>query len=145
MKVWSVWTPGPGAGGKDPVPVVVPQSVSWWVILFGWLALIVQGAVIAGLLAGTAAFALAWILHKTAFASGALMGLNVALGVFFSDIRGWELRLRGYVPAGVVTAPDRDTALLRYMDQAAAGTQVVAPPTVDGARVIPDPFAGESV
>ncbi|NHN89295.1 hypothetical protein [Acetobacter conturbans] len=141
MKAYSVWVPGEGVPErqrrKGSLPVLVPQKLQWSVLFFGGLALIWSGARITGGLALAASIVAGALLVNTWFLPALMIPARFALAAFSSEISEWELRLRGFVRAGVVVGPDRASALLRYMDRTAI------PVSEDGSVItaIPDPFA----
>ncbi|PYD61305.1 hypothetical protein CFR73_03560 [Novacetimonas maltaceti] len=94
---------------------MVPQRMSWLVLLLGWPGLVARGCPLAGLMAGGVAL-MAWaaVPHGLALMV-VLVAMHVLLALCAADIRGWELGLRGMAPGPVVMAHDADDARLRLM------------------------------
>ncbi|AQS85640.1 hypothetical protein A0U92_13620 [Acetobacter aceti] len=140
MKAFSVWLPEEDISAKrkkDQLPVLVPQTFRWSALLFGGVALIWSGAWISGSLFLAASIIAATLLAKLWIAPALMLAARFALAAFSAEVMEWELRLKGYGADGLVVGPNRETALLRYMDRA---VDRVGSPAGSDER-IPDPFA----
>ena len=140
MKIYSVWTPGdavPKRRRKNGLPILVSQKTRWSILFFGALALFGSGARIAGLLTFASILVTSALLANSWLLPAIMLPARIALAVFGSEVIEWELRLRGFVRNGVVAGPDKDTALLRYMDRRSGVLSQMGA----GNDGIPDPFA----
>ncbi|MFT8719896.1 hypothetical protein [Acetobacter sp.] len=140
MKIYSVWTPGdavPERRRRNGLPILVSQKTRWSILFFGALALLGSGARITGLLAIALILVTSALLANSWLLPVIMLPGRIALAVFGSEIIEWELRLRGFVRNGVVAGPNKDAALLRYMDRMTGAL----PQAGTGNHMIPDPFA----
>ncbi|WP_130730611.1 hypothetical protein [Komagataeibacter xylinus] len=96
-------------------PVMVACRMSWLVLLCGWGGLLLRGCFISGLLAGGVSILLMQFV-PLALALPVLGGLHLLLALNTPEIRQWELQLRGYAPVPGVYAPDRNAAVLRWLE-----------------------------
>jgi hypothetical protein len=106
-----------GRGGAPArPPVLVPERFSWIAFLLPLLWLLWHRLWLAALLYALAAVALGLMLPSGPdFAAAA--ALHLLLGCHAQDLRRRALTRRGYVLAGVVAAPDEDSAFARLLDR----------------------------
>lgn len=122
MTFYAIWTPP----GRHDVAhaTLVPQRMSWLVLLLGWPGLLARGCPIAGLMAGGVAL-VAWAVMPHGLPLlVVLAAMHVLLALCAADLRGWELGLRGLTPGPVVMARDADDARLRLMHADAPSTPI---------------------
>lgn len=119
MTFYAALLPPAHAASPAPGPVMVAERMSWLVLLCGWVGLMLRGCPVSGLLAGGTSI-LIGRLASPAYALPLLAGFHLLLALYASDLRQWELRLRGYRPARGVYATSPRAALLRWMDRAPA-------------------------
>jgi len=101
---------------NDRLPVMVPDGLSLRVLVFGWVGLILHGAWMPGFLAGAATIGLHLLAVPAGIAFAVTASLHLGLAAFTPEIRRWDLRTRGFRACDVIAAPNRDSALLRFMD-----------------------------
>lgn len=104
---------------RAEIPVMVAERFSWRVLLFGWLGLLSFGTWISALLAAAFAITVLHVLHGVGLKIGFAVSLHLVLATFTSDIRLWELRINGWSKGEPIAAPNRDIALLRWVDHQA--------------------------
>ena len=116
MRLYSAYFHPLDSTRADRPPVLVKEGISWPCLVFGWLGLLSSGSWVAALLAGAASLVIAAALRDVGGAWPLLAGLQLLLALFANDLRGWELRLRGFLPGPVVAGRNPEAALLRLLD-----------------------------
>jgi len=97
-------------------PTLIKQGLSWRVLIFGWIGLLLHGAWISGLIAGAASLLCGLSVHGgTAIAL--TLATHLGLATFTSELRIWECRLGGATPGPTIAATTRDAAFQRLCDQ----------------------------
>lgn len=114
MRVYTVHVP-PAAEGAGPAqPALVREGFCWPAFLFaplwlGWRRLWWP-------LLAWAAVTLALAATDWAWGGYLELAVQLLLGFEANNLRRWDLARRGWQEAGVVTAPDADTAFARFAD-----------------------------
>ena len=117
MRLYSAYFHPPGSAAASRCPVLVKEGVSWPCMFLGWVGLLFSGSWMAALLAGAVSFALVALLRHASGVWPIFAGLQILLAFFASDLRRWELRLRGFTPGPLVAGRDAGAALLRLLDR----------------------------
>lgn len=116
----------------DPLPELVKEGFSWPALFFSfawalyhrlWLVAAALVALMTGIGVAADEFRLGQVsVSLTCFA------ILVLVGFMANDWRRAALRRRGYGEGGVVTAPNMETALRRYLDLQAIGASAAPRP-----------------
>jgi hypothetical protein len=118
MRVWTVHTravPAEGGAAAEPV-VLLREGFAWGAFFLTVLWLLWHRLWLAALLALLATLAIGALLPPWASMPAGL-ALGVLLGAHGQDLRRRALARRGLAEVGVVTAPNREQALARLLDQ----------------------------
>ncbi|MBS1102129.1 hypothetical protein JK202_03735 [Gluconobacter sp. Dm-62] len=99
------------------MPVMVQDGFSWRVLFFGWFGLLTYGAWISAMLAATATMITLHVFMGFWSRLDLIVAIHAVLASFTAEIRLWEQRLNGRITGMPIAAPNRDIALLRWMDQ----------------------------
>lgn len=128
MTFYATWAPPERPDAM--AATLVPQRMSWLVLVLGWPGLLARGAFVSGLMAGGLTL-MAWAIVPHGVPLFVLLAaMHVLAGICAADILAWELRLRGLVPGPVIMATNASDARLRLVQ---ATLQATAPFTTPSA------------
>ncbi len=132
MRIYTIHLPPPYTA-RAAEPVVIREGFSLWAFLFTGLWALFHRMWLIGVAVVVATVALALALAVFSVSDPAQLVVTLALDVWIgsvaNDWRRFHLARKGWKEAAVIAAPDRDTALRRYLDLAA----IERPP----ARLVP--------
>jgi hypothetical protein len=136
----------PPSASDDTTPVVIKEGFSWGAFIFGviwtlWYRLWIEAAALLALFLAFGVIA-DFINLSEPVQSAILLAVAVLIGFAGNDWRRESLRRRGFLEAAVVSGPDPENALRRFLDLHAAESRAVAAPAPyqDPAALFPAPL-----
>lgn len=137
----------PPSSSDDPTPLLVKEGFAWAAFFFGvlwalWHRLWIEAAALLALFLALGVIADSVGLTDP-IQSAIMLAIAVLIGFSGNDWRRESLRRRGYQEAGVVSGPDAENALRRYLDLRAVDAQrppAGPPPYQDPAALFPAPL-----
>lgn len=145
LRLYTVHLPPPSS--DDTMPVLIKEGFSWGAFLFSviwtlWHKLWIETAALLALSLALGVIS-DFIALSDSIETAILLAVAVLIGFGGNDWRRESFRRRGYRDAGVVSGPDPENALRRFLDLRAVDDQRPAPaPTVyqDPAALFPAPL-----
>jgi hypothetical protein len=145
LRVYTVHLPPPSS--DDPTPVLVKEGFSWGAFFFGviwalWHRLWIEAAALLALFLAMGVIA-DFVDLTEPVESAIMLAIAVLVGFSGNDWRRESLRRRGYQDAGVVSGPDAESALRRFLDLRAVDAQRVPAASAgyqDPAALFPAPL-----
>ncbi|QDH17861.1 hypothetical protein [Swingsia samuiensis] len=111
---------------KQKLPILVKEGFSWRVLLLGWVGLLTYGNYLSALLAGAGTFLIHSYIEGTSEGL-TIIALHVILAVYTSEIRLWEMRIRGREIGPPIWATSKDTALMSWINYYSSSVKVSEP------------------
>lgn len=139
LRLYTVHLPPPSA--DDNTPVLIKEGFAWGACIFGvlwalWHKLWIEAAALLALFLALGVIS-DFVDLTDPVETAIMLAIAVLIGFGGNDWRRESFRRRGYRDAGVVSGPDQENALRRFLDLRTADEQK-APPA---APVYQDPAA----
>lgn len=118
LRIYTVHVPPPSA--DDSTPILIKEGFSWPAFFLGifwtlWHRLWIESAALLALFLALGVI-LDYVDFNDLMESAILLAVAVLIGASAADWRRQSLQRRGYRDAGVVSGPDIDSALRRFLD-----------------------------
>ena len=150
LRLYTVHLPPPSS--DDMVPVLIKEGFSWGAFLFNviwtlWHKLWIESAALLALCLALGVIA-DFINLSESIETAILQAVGVVVGLSGNDWRRESYRRRGYRDAGVVSGPDAENALRRFLDLRAVEDRRPTPAPAaykDPAALFPAPLPAAAV
>ncbi len=145
LRLYTVHLPPPSSG--DTVPVLIKEGFSWGAFLFNviwtlWHRLWIESAALLALFLALGVIS-DYIALTDSVETAIMVAVAVLIGFSGNDWRRESYRRRGYRDADVVSGPDPENALRRFLDLRAVDNHRPAPAPAayqDPAALFPSPL-----